>query len=44
MANDQLKVVGLDGSLAQRSISLAALRIALEEAAETEATTELLDI
>jgi FMN reductase len=30
--------------LAQRSTSLAALRIALEGAAEAEATTELLDI
>jgi len=44
VAKDQLKVVGLGGSLAQRSASLAALRIALEGAAEAGATTELLDI
>jgi FMN reductase len=39
-----LKVVGLGGSLAKHSTSLAALRIALEGAAEAGATTELLDI
>jgi FMN reductase len=44
MEKDQLKVVGLGGSLAPRSNSLAALRIALEGAAEAGATTELLDI
>jgi FMN reductase len=44
MGKDQLKVVGLGGSLALRSNSLAALRIALEGAAEAGATTELLDI
>lgn len=41
---DRLTVVGLGGSLAQRSNSLAALRIALEGAAEAGARTELLDI
>jgi multimeric flavodoxin WrbA len=44
MGKDQLKVVGLAGSLAQRSNSLAALKIALQGAAEADATTELLDI
>jgi FMN reductase len=44
MGKDQLKVVGLGGSLALRSNSLAALRVALEGAAEAGATTELLDI
>jgi FMN reductase len=44
VAKEQLKVVGLGGSFAQRSTSLAALRIALEGAAEAGATTELLDI
>lgn len=44
MAKDRLKVVGLGGSLAQHSTSLAALRIALEGAAEAGATIELLDI
>lgn len=44
MGKDQLKVVGLGGSLAQHSNSLAALRIALEAAAEAGAKTELLDI
>jgi FMN reductase len=44
MPKDQLKVVGLGGSLAQRSTSLAALRIALEGAAATGAIMELLDI
>ncbi|HEY0006409.1 MAG TPA: NAD(P)H-dependent oxidoreductase [Pyrinomonadaceae bacterium] len=40
----QLKVVGLGGSLAVSSNSLAALKIALEGAAEAGAQTELLDI
>ena len=44
MGKDRLRVVGLGGSLAQRSTSLAALRIALEGAAEAGAITELLDI
>jgi len=44
MTKNRLTVVGLGGSLAQRSNSLAALRIALEGATEAGATTELLDI
>jgi len=44
MTKNRLTVVGLGGSLAQRSSSLAALRIALEGATEAGATTELLDI
>lgn len=40
----EIKVVGLGGSLAAPSSSLAALRIALEGAAEAGAQTELLDI
>jgi len=44
MRKDRLKVVGLGGSLAQHSTSLAALKIALDGAAEGSATTELLDI
>ena len=44
MGKDRLKVVGLGGSLAAHSTSLAALRIALEGAAEAGAATELLDI
>ena len=44
MGKDQLRIVGLGGSLAQHSTGLAALRIALEGAAEAGATTELLDI
>jgi len=44
MGKDRLKVVGLGGSLARHSTSLAALRIALEGAAEVDATTELLDV
>lgn len=40
----QLLVVGLGGSLAKHSNSLAALKIALEGAAETGARTELLDV
>ena len=44
MGKDRLKVVGLGGSLAQHSTSLAALRIALEGAVEAGATIELLDI
>lgn len=43
MAN-KIKVVGVGGSLAAQSSSLAALRIALEGAAEAGAQTELLDI
>ena len=39
-----LTVVGLGGSLAQHSSSLAALRVALHGASETGAQTELLDI
>jgi FMN reductase len=38
------KIVGLGGSLAENSSSLAALRIALEGAASNGAPTELLDI
>ena len=41
---NRLTVVGLGGSLSQKSSSLAALKIALEGAAETGAETELLDI
>jgi FMN reductase len=44
MGKDQLKVVGLGGSLAKRSNSLAALRVALQGAAEAGAKTELLDV
>lgn len=44
MGKDRLKVVGLGGSLAQKSTSLAALRLALEGAAEAGASIELLDI
>jgi FMN reductase len=40
----RIKVVGLGGSLASPSSSLAALRIALEGAIEMGAETELLDI
>lgn len=40
----QLMVVGLGGSLAKRSSSLAALKIALEGAVEAGAKTRLLDI
>lgn len=40
----QLSVVGLGGSLAEQSSSLAALKIALQGAAETGARTELLDV
>ncbi len=40
----QLTVVGLGGSLAEHSSSLAALKIALEGAAEAGAKTDLLDI
>lgn len=43
MSRNRLTVVGLGGSLARRSNSLAALR-ALQGAAEAGATTELLDI
>src|SRR5215813_14372126 len=44
MMKSQLTVVGLGGSLAKHSSSLAALKIAMEGAAETGAKTELLDI
>jgi FMN reductase len=40
----RLMVAGLGGSLAKKSSSLAALKIALEGAVEAEAQTELLDI
>jgi FMN reductase len=40
----KLKVVGLGGSLASHSTSLAALRIALDGAAAAGAETELLDV
>ena len=40
----RLKVVGLGGSLSKQSSSLAALRVALEGAAEAGAETEVLDI
>src|ERR1051325_6960161 len=40
----EIKVVGLGGSLAAQSNSLAALRVALEGAGEAGARTELLDI
>ncbi len=40
----QLKVVGLGGSLAEHSSSLAALKIALQGAADADAKTDLLDI
>ena len=40
----QLTVVGLGGSFANHSSSLAALKIALEGATEAGAETELLDI
>lgn len=43
-ARNRLTVVGLGGSLAEHSNSLAALRIALGGAAEAGAGTELLDI
>jgi FMN reductase len=43
-SKNRLTVVGLGGSLAEHSNSLAALRIALEGAAEAGAATELLDI
>jgi FMN reductase len=41
---DSLLIVGLGGSLAPRSSSLAALKIAIEGAAEAGADTEVLDI
>ena len=40
----EIKVVGLGGSLAAQSNSLAALKVALEGAGEAGAETELLDI
>jgi FMN reductase len=42
--NGSLRVVGLGGSLAERSTSLAALRIALGGAQEAGAETQLIDI
>ena len=39
-----LTIVGLGGSLARSSRSLAALRVALEGAAEAGASTQLLDL
>jgi len=42
--NVSLRVVGLGGSLAERSTSLAALRIALSGAQEAGAETQLIDI
>ena len=41
---EPLTIVGLGGSLAQTSRSLAALRIALDGAAGAGAATELLDL
>jgi FMN reductase len=41
---DALKIVGLGGSLAQASRSLASLEVALEGAAEAGASTKLLDL
>ena len=41
---EELTIVGLGGSLARNSRSLAALRVALEGAAEAGATTTLLDL
>jgi len=41
---EEIKVVGLGGSLAVSSRSLAALRVALEGAAEGGARTELFDL
>jgi FMN reductase len=41
---NSLTVVGLGGSLAERSNSLAALKIALQGAAEAGARTDLLDV
>lgn len=42
--NDNLLIVGLGGSMAQNSTSLAALKVALRGAADSGADTELLDI
>lgn len=44
MPKDRLRIVGLGGSPAEHSTSLAALKIALEGAAEAGAASELLDI
>ncbi len=41
---DGLRIVGLGGSLARTSTSLAALRVALDGAADAGATTVLLDL
>lgn len=42
--NDRLLIVGLGGSLAENSTSLAALRVALRGAADSGAETRLLDV
>jgi hypothetical protein len=42
--SEPLTIVGLGGSLARRSHSLAALRVALDGAAEAGAATALLDL
>ena len=39
-----VKIIALGGSLAEHSTSLAAVRIALEGAAQAGATTELYDV
>jgi FMN reductase len=39
-----VRIVGLGGSLARRSTSLAALKVAIEAAAQAGATTELFDV
>ena len=44
MRKDRLKIVGLGGSLGWPSTSLAALKLALEGAAQVGATIEVLDI
>lgn len=44
MAEVEIKVIGLGGSLAQHSASLAALAIALKGAREAGAQVELFDV
>jgi FMN reductase len=44
MAENKLKIVGLGGSLAQNSISLGTLKIALHGASEAGAQTEVFDL
>jgi FMN reductase len=39
-----VRIVGLGGSLSPQSTSLAALKVAIEGAAEAGATTELFDV